>query len=147
MAAPPVAAKGNMTAGAGAPTECLPNALRTVLADVAARFGQITVVSTHQLNTANHSAGSIREKLHHACHAVDFRPDRERIDEVKSYLRSRPEIGGVESYRNGIVHMDLKGSEVASGGGRGQAAQAAETAQTAAAQPLREPAPLRLFSR
>ena len=134
-----------MKVGADAPTECLPNALRTVLADVTARFGQITVVSTHQLNTANHSAGSIREKLHHACHAVDFRPDRERIAEIKTYLRSRPEVGGVEGYRNGVVHMDLKGSEAASAGGqsgsmrRQATAQAAPTSTAQAASALQTP--------
>jgi hypothetical protein len=128
--------------GASAPTECLPNGLRVVLADVASRFGDIAIVSTHQLNTGNHSSGSIREKLHHACNAVDFRPGPDRIDEVKRYLRSRPEIGGVESYRNGVVHMDLKGSEVASagaqaGGGRRQAA--AQTAPADAPQPPAAP--------
>ena len=133
----PTVARGGMKVGAAAPTECLPNGLRAVLADVASRFGDVAIVSTHQLNTANHSPGSIRERLHHACNAVDIRPERERIDEIKTYLRGRPEIGGVESYRNGIVHMDLKGSEVvgvnAQGrGGRGQAA--AQTASTAAPQ-------------
>jgi hypothetical protein len=125
--------------GAAAPTECLPGELRAVLADVAARFGDIAVVSTHKLNTGNHSSGSIREKLHHACNAVDFRPGPDRIDEVKRYLRSRPEIGGVESYRNGVVHMDLRGSEIASAqavGGRRPAA-----AQTASADAPQAPIP------
>jgi hypothetical protein len=124
--------------GATAPTECLPGELRALLADVAARFGDIAVVSTHKLNTGNHSSGSIREKLHHACNAVDFRPDRDRVDEVKKYLRSRPEIGGVESYRNGVVHMDLKGSEVASAQGAGGRRQGA--AQTASADAPQAPA-------
>jgi Peptidase M15 len=87
--------------------------LRTVLADVAAQFGTVTVVSTHQLNTANHSSGSIRERLHHDCKAVDIRPDRSRIDEIKAHLRTRREVGGVESYRNGIIHIDVSGTAVA----------------------------------
>jgi len=112
--APLVAApKGLIKADATASTDCLPVALRAVLADVAARFGEVTVVSTHQLNTGNHSAGSIREKLHTDCRAVDVRPDRTRIDEIKAYLRTRPEINGVESYRNGVVHMDASGTAAA----------------------------------
>ena len=55
----------------------------------------------------NHRSGSFREGLHHACKAVDFRPDRNRIREIKAYLRSRQEIGGVESYRDGVVHIDF----------------------------------------
>jgi hypothetical protein len=104
------APKGLIKADATASTDCLPVALRAVLADVASRFGEVTVVSTHQLNTGNHSAGSIREKLHTECRAVDVRPDRTRIDEIKVYLRTRPEINGVESYRNGVVHMDVSGT-------------------------------------
>ena len=140
---PAAGAKG-VKVGAAAPTECLPGELRAVLADVAARFGDIAVVSTHKLNTVNHSSGSIREKLHHACNAVDFRPDRDRIDEVKKYLRSRPEIGGVESYRNGVVHIDRKGSEAAGvqafGARRPAAAQtaSAEAPQAAAPPPVTE---------
>ena len=138
---PPAAGAKGLKVSAAAPTECLPNELRALLADVAARFGDIAVVSTHKLNTGNHSSGSIREKLHHACNAVDFRPGRDRVEDVKKYLRGRPEIGGVESYRNGVVHMDLKGSEVASaqavGGGRQAAAQTASagTPQSPAAAP------------
>ena len=129
-----------MKAAAAAPTECLPNGLRAVLTDVAARFGDIAIVSTHQLNTANHSPGSIREKLHHACNAVDIRPARESVDEVKKYLRSRPEIGGVESYRNGIVHMDLKGSEAASAGAQAGGRRRQAAAQTATTEAPQTPA-------
>ncbi|HVL74281.1 MAG TPA: D-Ala-D-Ala carboxypeptidase family metallohydrolase [Beijerinckiaceae bacterium] len=98
---------GYLQARENAPLECLPAELRTVLADVAARFGAVAVVSTDRLNTDNHSPGSAREKMHQACRAVDFRPEPGRVDEIKAYLRSRREIGGVESYRNGVVHVDL----------------------------------------
>jgi hypothetical protein len=84
--------------------------LRAVLADVSARFGPVTVVATDQLKTANHITGSIREKLHHECRAIDFRVDRGRIDEVKNYLRTRSEIAGIDSYRDGVIHMDAAAS-------------------------------------
>jgi hypothetical protein len=112
--APTSAGAAALKASAAAPTDCLPSELRAVLTDVAARFGQVTVVSTHRLNTVNHSAGSIREKLHHDCKAVDISVDRSRIEEIKAYLKGRREIGGLESYRNGVIHMDVSGASVAS---------------------------------
>jgi uncharacterized protein YcbK (DUF882 family) len=90
----------------GAPTACLPPALRTVLADLEKRFGPLTIVSTTRLHTDNHSPGSSRANLHAACKAVDIKTSREP-NELIAYLRSRPEIGGVNSYRNGLVHFDL----------------------------------------
>jgi Peptidase M15 len=130
VAPPGAAPKGLIKTDATASTDCLPAALRAVLADVAARFGEVTVVSTHQLNTGNHSAGSIREKLHTDCRAVDVRPDRTRIEEIKAYLRTRPEINGVESYRNGVVHMDVSATAAAGARPRPAEVQAQAPAQT-----------------
>lgn len=97
------------------PGDCPAPALRAVLADVSARFGAVAVVASHQGRPNNHTAGSFREKLHHDCKAIDFRPDRSRIDEIKAYLRSRPEIAGVESYRDGVIHMDAAATNVSPG--------------------------------
>jgi hypothetical protein len=115
--------RGSLRTNAEAATDCLPDELRGVLADIAARFGDVTIVSTHQLNTVNHSSGSIREKLHHDCKAVDIRPQRERIDEIKAYLRGRREIAGLESYRNGIIHIDVSSGRVAAKRTRAATAQ------------------------
>jgi len=90
----------------GAPIECLPAALRTVLTELEKRFGPVTIVSTTRLHSDNHSPGSIRANLHSACKAVDIKTSREP-NEVIAYLRSRPEVGGVNTYRNGVVHFDL----------------------------------------
>ncbi len=70
------------------------------------RFGPVTIVSTTHLHTANHSPGSIREKLHLDCKAVDIRTPRDP-KEVMAYLRSRPEVGGVNTYMNKVIHFDL----------------------------------------
>jgi hypothetical protein len=94
--------------------QCPSPKLNAVLADIVARFGAVTVVAGHQLTTANHVPGSSREKMHQDCMALDFRPDRSQVDEIKAYLRNRPEIGGVDSYRDGVIHMDLGGTAVAS---------------------------------
>lgn len=107
------ARKGLVSASSDAPTACLPGSLRTALADAASRFGPLTVISTQHLNTRNHAAGSARHKLHETCKAVDFRVDPQRAAEVKAYLRARPGIGGVESYRDGVVHIDADESRTA----------------------------------
>jgi hypothetical protein len=89
-----------------APTDCLPGPLQAVLRDLQARFGPVTIVSTTHLNSDNHTAGTIRDKLHQACKAVDIRANRDP-KEVIAFLKARPEVGGINSYRNQLVHFDL----------------------------------------
>jgi Peptidase M15 len=93
-------------ANASAPIDCLPDALRTVLSELQARFGSVTIVSTTHLHTHNHSPGSERANLHSACKAVDIKTTHEP-KEVLAFLRTRPEVGGTNSYRNNVVHFDL----------------------------------------
>jgi hypothetical protein len=91
---------------ASAPTDCLPATLRGVLKDVEARFGAVTLVSTTELHTDNHSRGSTRHRLHTACKAIDFKVKGDRWA-VVAYLRARPEVAGVNTYgNNGVIHMD-----------------------------------------
>jgi len=92
-----------------APTDCLPQALQTVLQALQAKFGQVTVVSTTHLQSDNHSRGSTRDKLHQACKAVDIRAAGD-TREILAFLKSRPEVGGINSYRNRLVHFDLSSS-------------------------------------
>jgi hypothetical protein len=89
-----------------APIDCLPEALRAVLADVETHFGPVTIVSTTHLHTDNHRPGSIREKLHFACKAVDIKTSHQP-NEVIAFLRARPEVGGINTYRNRVIHFDL----------------------------------------
>jgi hypothetical protein len=90
----------------GAPTECLPEGLQAVLADLETEFGPVTIVSTTHLHTANHTPGSIRENLHFACKAVDIKTPHQP-NEVIAFLRLRSEVGGINTYRNGVIHFDL----------------------------------------
>ncbi|WP_377029307.1 D-Ala-D-Ala carboxypeptidase family metallohydrolase [Microvirga arabica] len=103
------AAPAAQVVSAGAPMvpmDCLPAGLRSVLKDVETRFGAVTLVSTTELHTDNHSRGSVRHKLHGACQAVDFKIKGNR-QAVVAYLRSRPEVAGVNSYgNNGVIHID-----------------------------------------
>jgi uncharacterized protein YcbK (DUF882 family) len=90
-----------------APTDCLPPALQSVLAGLQERFSGLIVVSTTHLHTDNHSPGSARARMHSACRAVDVKVGGD-ARAVLTYLRSREEVGGMNSYRNGVVHFDLK---------------------------------------
>jgi uncharacterized protein YcbK (DUF882 family) len=90
---------------ASAPANCLPGNLREVVADVASKFGPVSVESTHRSTGRNWRAGGARHSLHLSCRAIDFRV-RTRTGGVMAYLRSRPEVGGLKVYRNGIIHID-----------------------------------------
>ncbi|HEX8664061.1 MAG TPA: hypothetical protein VF744_08540, partial [Beijerinckiaceae bacterium] len=91
-----------------APTGCLPEGLKSVLADLAEKFGEVKVVSTTELRTDNHTPGSVRAKIHEACRAVDIRTAAPAA-EVVAYLRTRREIAAAQSYRNGVIHFDASG--------------------------------------
>jgi len=134
QAASPDAMRASAKTQAAASADCPLPVLNAVLADVSSQFGAVTVVATHQHKTVNHVVGSAREKLHHDCKAIDFRPERSRLEEIKAYLRGRPEIGGVESYRDGVIHMDLAGRAVAMPGAPTPAASGRTQAGRDAAQ-------------
>lgn len=97
--------QGSITLRASAPTNCLPGDLREVVATVAAKFGPVSVESTHRSSGRNWRAGGARQSLHLSCRAIDFRV-RTRVRGVMAYLRSHPEVGGLKVYRNGIIHID-----------------------------------------
>ncbi len=98
-------ASGTITLRASAPTGCVPGDLREVVADVAAKFGPVSVESTHRSRSRNWRAGGARQSLHLSCRAIDFRV-RTRTRGVMAYLQARPEVGGLKIYRNGIIHID-----------------------------------------
>jgi hypothetical protein len=97
--------QGTITLRASAPTNCVPGNLREVVAAVAAKFGPVSVESTHRNRSRNWRAGGARQSLHLSCRAIDFRV-RTRTRGVMAYLRSRPEVGGLKIYGNGIIHID-----------------------------------------
>lgn len=88
-----------------APADCLPGNLLAVVADVAGRFGAVSIESTHRSTSRNRRAGGARHSLHLSCRALDFRV-KARSRGIMAYLRSRPEVGGLKMYRNGIIHID-----------------------------------------
>jgi hypothetical protein len=88
-----------------APTSCLPGDLKTVLAEVAAHFGEVSVQSTHRSPGHNRRAGGASRSLHLDCRAIDFRVDANGR-EVLAFLREHPDVGGLKRYRNGLIHID-----------------------------------------
>ncbi len=97
--------RGSILLRDSTPTRCLPGSLTAVLADLSARFGTVSVQSTHRSSGHNRRAGGARQSLHLSCRAIDFRI-KSRAQGVMAYLRSRPEVGGLKVYRNGIIHID-----------------------------------------
>jgi len=97
--------RGTITLRASAPTNCVPGDLREVVASVAAKFGPVSVESTHRSRGRNWRAGGARQSLHLSCRAIDFRV-RARTRGVMAYLRAHPQVGGLKMYRNGIIHID-----------------------------------------
>lgn len=98
-------ARGTIALRDTTPTGCLPGGLLDVVAEVADKFGAVSVESTHRSAGQNRRAGGVRHSLHLSCRALDFRV-RTRTRGVMAYLRSRPEVGGLKIYRNGIIHID-----------------------------------------
>jgi hypothetical protein len=96
---------GAITLRSSTPTNCLPGDLKTVLADVASRFGTVSVQSTHRSPQHNRRAGGAGRSLHLDCRAIDFRV-KARGREVISFLREHKSVGGLKMYRNGIIHID-----------------------------------------
>ncbi|MGO4573865.1 YcbK family protein [Microvirga sp. 2TAF3] len=96
---------GSIVLRESTPTKCLPDKLREVVADLSAKFGTVSIQSTHRTAWRNRRAGGVRHSLHLSCRAIDFRVHT-RGQGVMAYLRSRPEIGGLKIYRNGIIHID-----------------------------------------
>jgi hypothetical protein len=85
-------------------TSCLPAAIRSALAEVQARFGAVTVVSTHRPGAR--IAGTRHASLHASCRAVDFRPARGTYGAVTSHLRAHWR-GGIGTYSSGHIHIDV----------------------------------------
>jgi hypothetical protein len=117
-----------------APTGCLPEGLKSVLADLAEKFGEVKVVSTTELRTDNHTPGSVRAKIHEACRAVDIRTAAPAA-EVVAYLRTRREIAAAQSYRNGVIHFDASGGATPAAGAPPAAAAPPAAPRPALAKP------------
>ncbi|WP_052341325.1 YcbK family protein [Salinarimonas rosea] len=97
--------RGAIWVRARTPTRCLPGDLTEVVAEVAERFGEVRIMSTHRTRAHNRRAGGARRSMHLSCRAIDFRvAGRSRA--VMAYLRDHPAVGGLKRYRSGLIHID-----------------------------------------
>ncbi|MGP9820532.1 YcbK family protein [Salinarimonas sp. NSM] len=97
--------RGAIWVRARTPTQCLPGDLTRVVAEVAERFGEVRIMSTHRTRGHNRRAGGAPRSMHLACRAVDFRVAGSSRA-VMAYLRDHPAVGGLKRYRSGLIHID-----------------------------------------
>ena len=92
--------KGDLCFQSKARTSCLKPQVWSVLRTVAARVGPLEVTSGCDGRHALRSH-------HYSGRAVDFRPMRASARSAIAVLRTLPQVGGVGSYSNGLVHADI----------------------------------------
>ena len=82
-----------------------------MLHKVAARVGPLEIASGCE---GHHARGS----YHYRGMAADFRPMKASASAVARVLRSMPEVGGIGTYGNGLLHADIRAKKFAWYGAR-----------------------------
>jgi len=80
---------------------CFPQRLNLVLAHIARKTGGRPVV------TSGHRHGGRRGSQHRTCMAADIRVPGVSVTKIVAAARTAPGIGGIGTYCNGIVHVDV----------------------------------------
>lgn len=80
---------------------CFPGRLRAVLSHIARQVGRRPLV------TSGHRSGGRRGSYHRKCLAADIRVPGVSVKRIVAAARSAPAIGGIGTYCNGIVHVDV----------------------------------------
>lgn len=88
-----------------ASSSCLNGRLKSVVYQVAARYGSLRVNSTCRSRARNRRAGGARHSHHLTGNAVDFRVFG-NVRAVASFLRSHGSVGGYKHYGGGLFHID-----------------------------------------
>jgi len=88
-----------------ASSSCLKASLRSIIYQVASRFGRVTVNSTCRSKRHNARVGGARRSQHLTGSAVDFRVHG-KYGAAYAYLRSLPGVGGYKHYGGGLFHID-----------------------------------------
>lgn len=86
-----------------APESCLNSALRSVIANVAANYGSVTVSSTCRSRGHNNRVGGARHSHHLTGDAADIRVGG-NTRAAAAYMRSA--VGGFKHYGGGLFHID-----------------------------------------
>jgi hypothetical protein len=80
---------------------CFPGKLRAILFHIARQVGRRPLV------TSGHRSAGRKGSLHRKCLAADIRVPGVSVKRIVAAARSAPAIGGVGTYCNGIVHVDV----------------------------------------
>ena len=80
---------------------CFPGKLRGILSHIARQVGRRPLV------TSGHRSAGRRGSLHRKCLAADIRVPGVSVKRIVAAARSAPAIGGIGTYCNGIVHVDV----------------------------------------
>jgi Peptidase M15 len=85
--------------------DCLAAQLRTVMADLVAAFGPVTVRWTCRSKTVNARVGGAKRSYHLTGDAIDFNvTDNYRA--ILSFLKANKLVGGLKHYGSGAFHID-----------------------------------------
>ena len=93
---------------------CMTSEARTLMRTIAQRFGKIEIASACDGRHARRSA-------HYVGKAFDFRPYQATRAEVVAFLKASPNVGGVGTYPNGLIHADVGDRKMAWYGRGGRA--------------------------
>ena len=93
---------GGMSRQAGVITSCFPGSLRSAIASIRHRFGDVVI--THGLRHRHGRRGGA--SLHYRCMAADLRVPGVANSTVARFARTLPQIGGVGTYTR-HVHIDV----------------------------------------
>ncbi|MDX2259571.1 MAG: D-Ala-D-Ala carboxypeptidase family metallohydrolase [Hyphomicrobiaceae bacterium] len=84
---------------------CLNGSLTSIVYQVAANFGPVTVSSTCRSKSRNRRVGGAPRSMHLSGNAVDFRVHA-NVRAAAAYLRSHSGVGGFKHYGGGLFHID-----------------------------------------
>jgi Peptidase M15 len=85
---------------------CLNGTLKSIVHQVASKFGPVTVSSTCRSRKRNARVGGARRSQHLTGNAVDFRVHANHRA-AYAYLKSLGSVGGYKHYGGGLFHIDV----------------------------------------
>ena len=84
---------------------CLPGRLKRVMRQVAHKYGNVTVHSTHRSWWHNLKVGGAKRSMHRRCRAADFSVDG-NMKAAYRYISRHASVGGHKWYPSGHIHID-----------------------------------------
>jgi uncharacterized protein YcbK (DUF882 family) len=93
--------EGNFCFQKKARVNCLKPGVWDMLNKIVARIGRVEITSACDGKHVRHS-------YHYRGQAVDFRPMQTTPRVAVGVLRSMPDVGGIGTYSNGLLHADIR---------------------------------------